>query len=104
MEEVEIVVAHNERATLRVGDVFLKIDGDPTRIDDEVEAMAMAPIPTPTVLWRKPTVLALPALPGTAISRLSQPSTASTAAMAEAATDSSIPLTKPRSAAAPLSH
>ena len=80
MEEVEIVVAHNERATLRVGDVFLKIDGDPTRIDVEVEAMAMAPIPTPKVLWRKPPVLALAALPGTALGRLGEPSTASSAA------------------------
>jgi hypothetical protein len=26
VEEVEVVVAHDERATLRVGDVFLKID------------------------------------------------------------------------------
>ena len=31
----------------------------------EVEAMAMAPVPTPQVLWRKPPVLALAALPGT---------------------------------------
>ncbi|MFI9597394.1 hypothetical protein [Nonomuraea sp. NPDC052265] len=54
VEEVEIVVAHNERATLRVGDVFLKIDTDPSRTDVEVEAMAMAPIPTPEVLWRNP--------------------------------------------------
>src|SRR5207253_10602261 len=54
VEEVEVVVAHNERATLRVGDVFLKIDADQTRTDVEVEAMAMAPIPTPEVLWRKP--------------------------------------------------
>jgi aminoglycoside phosphotransferase len=84
VDEVEIVVAHNERATLRVGDVFLKIDGDPTRIDIEVEAMAMSPIPTPKVLWRKPTVLALAALPGTALGRLGEPSTASSAAWAAA--------------------
>ena len=44
VEEVEVVVAHNERATLRVGDVFLKIDADQTRTDVEVEAMAIAPI------------------------------------------------------------
>src|SRR5436305_9481667 len=31
--EVQVVVAHHERATLRVGDVFLKIDADQTRID-----------------------------------------------------------------------
>ncbi len=84
MEEVEVVVAHNERATLRVGDVFLKIDADQLRTDIEVEAMAMAPIPTPEVLWRKPPVLALAALPGTALGRLGQPSTASPAAWAAA--------------------
>ena len=28
MEEVEVVVAHRERATVRAGDMFLKIDGD----------------------------------------------------------------------------
>ena len=67
VEEVEVVVAHSERATLRVGDVFLKIDADQTRTDVEVEAMAIAPIPTPEVLWRKPPVLALAALPGTAV-------------------------------------
>ena len=84
MEEVEVVVAHSERATLRVGDVFLKIDADQTRTDVEVEAMAMAPIPTPEVLWRKPPVLALAALPGTALGRLGEPSTASPAAWAAA--------------------
>ena len=84
VEEVEIVVAHNERATLRVGDVFLKIDADQTRIDVEVEAMALAPIPTPQVLWRKPPVLALAALPGMALGRLGEPSPASSAAWAAA--------------------
>ena len=84
MEEIEVVVAHNERATLRVGDVFLKIDTDQTRTDVEVGAMAMAPIPTPEVLWRKPPVLALAALPGTALGVLGEPSTASAAAWAAA--------------------
>src|SRR6202048_5195443 len=84
VEEVEGVVAHNERATLRVGDVFLKIDADQTRTAVEVEAMALAPIPTPEVLWRKPPVLALAALPGTALGRLHEPSTASAAAWAAA--------------------
>jgi len=84
MEEVEVVVAHNERATLRVGEIFLKIDADKTRTDVEVEAMAMAPIPTPEVLWRKPPVLALAALPGTALGRLGEPSIASSAAWAAA--------------------
>ena len=84
VEEVEVVVAHHERATLRVGDVFLKIDADQTRTDVEVEAMAMAPIPTPQVLWRKPPVLALAALPGAALGRLGEPSAASPAAWAAA--------------------
>ena len=84
MEEIEIVVAHSERATLRVGDVFLKIDADQTRTDVEVEAMTMAPIPTPEILWRKRPVLALGALPGTALGRLGEPSTASSAAWAAA--------------------
>jgi aminoglycoside phosphotransferase (APT) family kinase protein len=84
VEELEVVVAHDERVTLRVGDVFLKIDGDQTRTDVEVEAMAMAPIPTPDVLWRTPPVLALAALRGTALGRLGEPSTASPAAWAAA--------------------
>jgi aminoglycoside phosphotransferase len=84
VEEIEVVVAHQERATLRVGDVFLKVDVEQTRTDVEVEAMAMAPIPTPEVLWRKPPVLALAALPGTALGRLGEPSSASPAAWAAA--------------------
>jgi len=84
VEEVEIVVAHHERATLRVGEVFLKIDADQRRADVEVEAMTMAPIPTPEVLWREPPVLALAALPGMALGRLGEPSTASSAAWAAA--------------------
>jgi aminoglycoside phosphotransferase (APT) family kinase protein len=84
VEEVQVVVAHHERATLRVGDVFLKVDGDQAQIDVEVEAMARAPIPTPEVLWRKPPVLALAALRGTALGRLGEPSPASAKAWAAA--------------------
>ncbi len=84
VEEVEVVVAHHERVTLRVGDVFLKIDADQALTDVEVEAMALAPIPTPEVLWRKPPVLALAALPGRALGRLGESSTASAAAWAAA--------------------
>ena len=84
VEEVEVIVAHAERATLRVGDVFLKIDTDQAGADVEVEAMRMAPIPTPEILWRKPPVLALAALPGSALGRLGQPSTSTSAAWAAA--------------------
>src|SRR5256714_8796601 len=79
MQEIEVVVTHRERATLRVGDVFLKIDTDQARIEREVEVMARAPIPTPEVLWRKPPVLALAAVPGVALGRLEEPSPASPA-------------------------
>jgi len=84
MDEVEVVVAHSERATLRVGDMFLKVDADPARIDAEVEAMSLAPVPTPEVLWRKPHVLAVAALPGATLARLGGPATGSPAAWAAA--------------------
>ena len=83
-EKVEVVVAHDERATLRVGDVFVKIDADQTRTDVEVEAMAIAPVPTPVVLWQRPPVLALAALPGVTLGHLGERSTASSAAWATA--------------------
>ncbi|WP_369211583.1 phosphotransferase family protein [Streptomyces flavofungini] len=84
MDEVEVVVAHSERATLRVGDVFLKVDADQARVDAEVEAMSLAPVPTPEVLWREPPVLALAALPGKVLGRLGGPSTGSREAWAAA--------------------
>ncbi|MBP2356409.1 aminoglycoside phosphotransferase (APT) family kinase protein [Kribbella aluminosa] len=84
MDEVQVVVAHSERATLRVGDVFLKVDGDPGNLEVEVEAMRLAPVPTPEVLWRKPNVLALAAVRGAALGRLGEPSPASPDAWAAA--------------------
>ena len=84
MEALEVVVAHQARVTLRVGEVFLKIAADQTRTDVEVKAMTMAPIPTPEVLWRKPPVLALAAVPGSALGRLGEASTGSSAAWAAA--------------------
>jgi aminoglycoside phosphotransferase (APT) family kinase protein len=84
VQEIEVLVAHSERATVRVGDVFLKIDADQARTNIEVEAMAMAPVPTPEILWRKPPVLALASVPGTALGHLGQPSIASSAAWAAA--------------------
>lgn len=80
VEQVQVVVAHDERATLRVGDAFLKVDGDDARLDAEVEALGAAPVPTPQVLWRRPHVLALAAVRGTPLGRLGTPSTASSAA------------------------
>ena len=84
MEQVEVVLANNDRVTLRAAGMFLKIDADQTRTDVEVEAIAMAPVPTPEILWRKPPVLAVAALPGRALGCLERPSTASPAAWAAA--------------------
>lgn len=84
MDEIQVVVAHFERATLRVGDVFLKVDVDQAHIDAEVEAMSLVPVPTPKVLWRKPPVLAIAAVPGTTLGRLGGRATGSPAAWAAA--------------------
>jgi hypothetical protein len=84
MEKVEVVVAHSDRATLRVGDVFVKIDSDQTNLDVEVEAIALAPVPTPQILWRKAPALAIAAVPGEALGVLGEPSPASPAAWAAA--------------------
>jgi aminoglycoside phosphotransferase (APT) family kinase protein len=84
VDEIEVVVAHSERATLRVGDVFLKVDADQTRLDTEVEAMGIVPVPTPEILWRKPPAVALAAVRGRALGHLGDPSTESPAAWAAA--------------------
>ena len=83
-DKVEVVVAHSQRATLRVGERFLKIDGDPAHAAVEIRAMQLAPVPTPRVLWHEPPVLALAAVPGTALGVLGEPSPASRAAWAAA--------------------
>src|ERR1700693_4939817 len=70
VDQVEVILANNDRVTLRVGDVFLKIDADQRRIDVEVEAMVIAPVPTPEVLWRKPPALAIAAGRGEGVGRL----------------------------------
>ena len=84
VDQIQVIVAHSDRATVRVGDTFLKIDADQARTDVEVQAMVLAPVPTPEILWRRPPVLALAALPGQALGRLQEPSTASPAAWAAA--------------------
>lgn len=69
VEEAQVVVAQDEQATPGVGEVSLGITTDQTRTDSEVEAMALAPIPSPQVLCHQPPVLALAALPGSAFGR-----------------------------------
>jgi aminoglycoside phosphotransferase (APT) family kinase protein len=82
VQPVEVVLANTDRVTLRVGDVFLKIDADQSRTDSELEAMTNAPVPTPLVLWRQPPVLALALVPGKPLGRLGEPVTSSPAAWA----------------------
>lgn len=84
VESVEVVVAHQECATLRAGDVFLKVDARQARSDREVEAMRLAPVPTPEILWRTPPVLALAALKGAPIAELGRPTAAAPAVWAAA--------------------
>lgn len=76
VEPVDVVLANNDRATLRVGDTFLKVDSDQTRAEVEVAAMTMAPVPTPEILWHTPPVLAIAALRGEPLGKLGQPSAA----------------------------
>lgn len=80
MRDVEVVLANNDRVTLRVGDTFLKIDADQTRTDAEVDAIELAPVPTPKILWRRSPLLALASLPGRPLGRLGERSDASSAA------------------------
>lgn len=77
---VEVVTAHHERVTLRVGDGYLKVDADDARLEREVVALEQAPVPTPAVQWRRPHVLALEAVGGRALGQLGEVSTASAAA------------------------
>lgn len=84
MQHIEIVVAHSQRTTLRVGDVFLKVDVDPVHAETEIRAMAIAPVPTPEVRWYKPPVLAISAVSGAALGVLGEPSPASRGAWAAA--------------------
>ncbi len=74
---VNVVLVNNDRVTVRVGDVFLKIDADPGRSLREVDAMSLAPVPTAEVLWRRPPVLALAAVRGAPLALPGLPSVAS---------------------------
>ena len=81
---LDVVLANNDRVTVRVGDVFLKIDADPGRTEREVAAMALAPLPTADVLWRTPQVLALARVPGGPLDPPGRPSAAPADAWAAA--------------------
>lgn len=82
VDQVDVILANNDRVTLRVGATYLKVDANQLRADKEVQAINRAPVPTPEILWHKPPVLALKALKGTTLGRLGQPSGASPSAWA----------------------
>ena len=84
VDRVEVVVAHDERAVVRVGDRFLKVDGDRARVDIELAAMARAAAPVPKVLWRRHPVLALQRVPGAPLAAAGRPPMASPRAWAAA--------------------
>jgi len=84
LPEVDVLVAHRARATLRVGDVFLEVDPDRAGTDAEVAAMALVAVPTPRVLWRQHPVLALELVPGTALGKFGHPSPVGPASWAAA--------------------
>jgi len=76
MDRVEILVSHQERATVRVGNTYVKIDSAAWRLTREVEAMALVTVPRPDVLWHHDHVLGLSELRGYQLGRLGEPSTA----------------------------
>lgn len=64
MTEIEVLVSHRDRAVVRVDDVFVKVTADHAKTDREMAAMAAAPVPVPTVLWREQEAYALDRVPG----------------------------------------
>jgi aminoglycoside phosphotransferase (APT) family kinase protein len=67
---VAVVTAHQERAVVRVGALFLKIESDPVRMEVELDAIRRAPVPTPAIVWHRPPVVALAAVPGRPLAQL----------------------------------
>jgi aminoglycoside phosphotransferase (APT) family kinase protein len=80
VDGVEIVRAHHERVTVRVGDAFVKVNAEGWRTRREVEALGHVDVPAPTVLWEQPNVVALSAVGGIPLGVAGEESEASPAA------------------------
>jgi aminoglycoside phosphotransferase (APT) family kinase protein len=84
----EIVTSHEERAVVRVGDVFVKVDTVPDRVRREVTALrSLESVPLPALLWERrgtPHLLAVSEVPGRPLAELGAPSDRSPAAWAAA--------------------
>jgi len=73
----ELLIAHDERAVVRVGDVYIKADIDSDRLGREVAALRTATVPRPDVLWHRRaavSLLALSTVPGVPLAVLGAPS------------------------------
>ena len=81
---VEVVLSHEERTVVRVGDVFIKVDTNPDRVQREMASLHLvSAVPVPEVLWSQPGtphVLAVAALRGTPLAVLGSPCSHSKAA------------------------
>jgi hypothetical protein len=74
---VEVVSSHEQRAVVRAGNVFLKVETDTARAAAEREAMTIAPVPTPALLWwhdGPPALYVFEAVAGTSLAKLGEPS------------------------------
>lgn len=87
MAPVDIVTSHHERAVVRVGDVYLKVETDAARARGEVAALQGAPVPVPSLLWWRfgtPSVVALGAVAGRPLGTFGADSAAPSSAWAAA--------------------
>jgi aminoglycoside phosphotransferase (APT) family kinase protein len=76
MSGVEVVRSHHERVTVRVDDMYVKINSEGWRTRREVAALAHVDVPVPRVLWEQPNVVALRALGGVPLGVAGEESTA----------------------------
>lgn len=73
----DVIICHQDRAVVRLGDVFIKADTDRDRSDREAAALSSLSIPMPELLWRRlgpPDLAAIGRVEGTPLALLGQPS------------------------------
>jgi len=73
----ELVIAHDERAVVRIGDAYVKADVNTARLDREVSALRSVEVPRPEVLWHRRgpvSLLALSEVSGVPLASLGAPS------------------------------
>lgn len=68
----EILVVHQDRAVVRVGDAYVKVQADDAKAEREHAILCPAPVSVPEVLWWRPgnpSLLALARVSGDAVTR-----------------------------------